>query len=639
MQQVPLTEHSEKFEGLNFKRGLRKGLRLRICFWVIHSTLAATFFAARSQPASPPPQSDPLMNLMLSQAKVELGLVTVMSSFDPPIVRPGQETFYRVTVTALEQSVELPSLIPTQPIFKLKPGAHGQILQVVEGKQIPLTTFNFRARPSNLGEFIVPSFGVKVYGKPMTVPSARLQVVEKPTDPELPRQVLLLDFPTTNLFVGQSVRARIRSPGSSTSVQILSQAQLIGEGFVVDQSSIRQSIQPTPYGGSNIASFIYETTLTPIASGKIAVAAQAYTGGSRLTPQFTLAGTAPSAGGPPQYTLLEADPVQLMVDPLPRSGELPGFTGGIGSFSLDPPKLSTNSIVVGDAVQLTVAIHSSSEGNNLSRLSPPPPPKSDQWQILSANPDPTPPTVIQAQGFTLFRYILVPLTEQAKSTPPIPFSFFDPSTRKYSDLTIPPVALTVRPGAVAADLQTLLQTNATPVDGDEELTLRDLAATPGHSSKSLVPWQEQSWFPLLQLCPAAAFLGLWGWDQRRRYHEANPHILRRRRARRALRREWRNARGAARARDELGFVTAAVNAMRVACAPHYPAEPQALVGADVIELLGNGSSAPREIELVRRFFNLSDRSRFGSAPAESPGLLNLQAELDQILQRLEAKLS
>jgi len=44
------------------------------------------------------------MNLMLSQPRVELGLVTVMSSFDPPVVRPGEETIYRVTVTALEQS-------------------------------------------------------------------------------------------------------------------------------------------------------------------------------------------------------------------------------------------------------------------------------------------------------------------------------------------------------------------------------------------------------------------------------------------------------------------------------------------------------------------------------------------------------
>src|SRR6266567_25997 len=177
--------------------------------------VAACFFAqpAQTQPASPPPQ-DPLMNLMLSQPRVELGLVTVMSSFDPPVVRPGEETIYRVTVTALEQSVELPSEIDVLPSLELRPGAHGQILQLAEGKQIPLTTFNYRARPSSSGEFIVASFGVKVYGKPMTVPGVSLQVVDKPADAALARQMLLLDFPSTNLFVGQSVRARVRFPGS-----------------------------------------------------------------------------------------------------------------------------------------------------------------------------------------------------------------------------------------------------------------------------------------------------------------------------------------------------------------------------------------------------------------------------------------
>ncbi len=574
--------------------------------------------SAQTQPASPPAQ-DPLMNLMLSQPRVELGLVTVMSSFDPPVVRPGEETIYRVTVTALEQSVELPSEIDVLPSLELRPGAHGQILQLAEGKQIPLTTFNYRARPSSSGEFIVASFGVKVYGKPMTVPGVSLQVVDKPADAALAGQMLLLAFPST---------------------QILQQVQLTGQDFIVDQSSVRQSVPTLPFGGSNVVTFVYETTLTPIASGKIAVSAQAYTAGSYLTPQLVITGTAPIPGGLPQYRLLESDPVQLTVRPLPKEGELPGFTGGIGNFTLDPPKLNTNALRVGDPVRLTVAVRKNGEGANLSRLAPPPSPASQEWEVLTAVPDTAPPQVIEAQGFAAFHYTLVPLSEQVRATPAIPFSFFDPTTGKYSDLTIPPVPVSVKAGALGADLRTLLQTNAALSDAEEELSLRGLASNPGRSTSSLVPWQEQPWFPLVQLCPATAFLGLWGWDRRRRYLEQHPHILRNRRARRALRREWRSAREAARARDGVSFATAAVNAMRVASAPHYPAEPRALVGADVIQLLGNGSGlANHDTELVRRFFTVADVSRFAAGPADASALLNLQAELDQLLKRLEARLS
>src|SRR5215475_12694340 len=53
---------------------------------------------ACAQPNSIPPQQDPLMSLMLSQPKVEITTnVTAVASFDPPVVRPGEQTIYRVT--------------------------------------------------------------------------------------------------------------------------------------------------------------------------------------------------------------------------------------------------------------------------------------------------------------------------------------------------------------------------------------------------------------------------------------------------------------------------------------------------------------------------------------------------------------
>src|SRR5207248_4968482 len=110
------------------------------------------------------------------------------------------------------------------------------------------------------------------------------------------------------------------------------------------------------------------------------------------------------------------------------------------------------------------------------------------------------------------------------------------------------------------------------------------------------------WFPLIQLAPAAAFFGLWRWDRRRRFLEQHPEILLRRRARRALRRERRALRRAVRDRDSKGFAAAAVSAMRIACAPHYPAEARALVGSDVLECLSAADGSDRNREVVRRFF-------------------------------------
>ena len=75
--------------------------------------------------------------------------------------------------------------------------------------------------------------------------------------------------------------------------------------------------------------------------------------------------------------------------------------------------------------------------------------------------------------------------------------------------------------------------------------------------------------------------------------------------------------------------------MQAACAPHYPAEPRALVGADVLPLLsraeappeGGQAEAPREgmgpelaagaAEVARRFFVLTDAARFGPGGADA----------------------
>jgi hypothetical protein len=233
---------------------------------------------------------------------------------------------------------------------------------------------------------------------------------------------------------------------------------------------------------------------------------------------------------------------------------------------------------------------------------------------------------------SIFQYTLVPLTDEVHTTPAIPFSYFDPVRSNYVDLTIPAVQVTVNAGQIPADFATLTKTNASAHDENEPV-LSGLAVSPGWTG-TLAPLQTSPWFPIVQLVPATAFFGLWSWDRRRRYFEQHPEILLRRRARRALYRERRALRRAARNRDTSRFANAAVNAMRVACAPHYPAEPRALVGSDVLHVLGSNAEA----QLVRHFFNLTDAANFSAAAIDTSALLARQSELEKVLDQLESKL-
>ena len=270
---------------------------------------------------------------MIGQPKIEIPAVTkATATFDPPVVRPGQKAFLRVVLNALEQSIAWPTNLAGPPQLEMRPGAHEQILQMTGANMEPRTAFNYRIRASRPGSYTVPEFVVEVDGKPVTVPPARLEVVSDASTALPPAPQLTLELTATNLFVGQTVAARVVLPGSPAGlVQGLGQPQLSGQGFLVDGGAARQRFEMVPRGGTIGAIFIYETALTPVRSGKLTVLAQGFTAGNRFSSPVVITGPPSNPGGWPQYTLLESEPVELNVRPLPREGELPGFTGAIGS--------------------------------------------------------------------------------------------------------------------------------------------------------------------------------------------------------------------------------------------------------------------------------------------------------------------
>ena len=587
------------------------------------------------------------MSLMLAQPRIDVDSRPVpVATFDPPAVRPGEHSTYRVVFNALEESIEWPAKIAA-PGLDFAPGAHGQVLQMTGTNLQPRTTFNYHVRPAQPGQFTVPEFTVTVYGKSVTVPAAHLDVSPAVPASAPPAQRLTLQILGTNFYVGQAVHARVLFPGSPAGViQGLAQVQLTGQGFIVDPSSVRQRIETVPRQGTNTPTYIYETILTPITAGTLSVFAQAYSIGNRFTGTIVISGPAVIPGGLPQYTLLDSDPVEFNVRPLPRSGKLPGFTGAVGSVALQPLKLSTNVVRVGGPLKLTVAVRSD---GNVARLVPPPPPRTKDWQVFAASSDNLPPQVVQALGMATFNYTLIPLSEEPKATPPIPFSFFDPERGAYADLTIPPTPLQILPATRPADLNALTKAASANTNREPEPVLSGLATAPGLSSSTLVPLQQRAWFPLIQALPAAAFLALWGWDRRRRFYEQHPNVLLRRRAKRALRRERRKLGRVARAGDQQRFAMTAINCLRIACAPHYPAQPAALVGTDILQVLPEAERSGQSGEVIRRFFHSTDAALFSAhgdtnstgsvVSAEQPSnLLALRPQLEAVLQILEDKL-
>ncbi len=571
--------------------------------------------------AQVPPQLPPggLIQLQVPQPKVDLSEpVTAMATFDPSTVRAGEKTFYRVTVDATEASVQWPDEIAAPSELKFGPGARGQMMELQGNKYQPVTAFTYEVRATATGRFTVSNFVVNAYGRPVEIPAATMNVVAADSPPLPAARELGLEISATNIFLGQPVRVRVLQPATQgNQIEALLEVAINGDGLMTDKTAMRQSIEVVKRDGQLKPTFMFETTVTPIATGPLNISAQAFTAGRQFGGPISINGQLTLPGRPPTYDFLVSEPLELKVRPLPTEDELPGFTGAMGNFIADRPHLSTNRIHVGEPVQLKAAFHGV---GNLTRFVPPEAPLSRDWQIIADKPP--------AAGFTL-----IPLTDEAQATPAIPFCSFDPVTGQYVDLSIPPLPVTV----IGESLPTQLPVRDETETVSAPTELSTLAPTPGKRVASLKPLQLRGWFVGLQLVPVLGFIALWQWDRRRRFLEAHPEIVRRRHAKRRLRRERIKLQTAVSTGDTGGFILHAADAMKIACAPHFPAHPQALVCGDVLSQLDDTAQGELAGRTVQKIFNAAD-SRFAGAFQTPADLLALHTDVESVLNELEEKL-
>lgn len=586
-------------------------------------------------PAMPASAANPLISLMMQQPNIDTDSpVVAVSEFDPPSVTRGGRVIYRVILTAMNESVKFPEKLPAPAGLELIPGGRGQSYSPPMPKMQPRTTILFHANPAASGTYVMPAFTATVYGKPVTIPEARLTVVEPGSTPTREAPRLLIELPEGDLYVGQNLPVRVLLPDRGDGlVQGLSQAQLLGEAFLVDMSFMRQRRDVITRNGQAIPVWIVEMAVIPLKEGQHPLMAQ---GQMIVNPPTAL------PGRPVFYIpLIDSDSLTVTVKSVPKDGQLPGFTGAIGSFQLDPSKLSAGEVRAGDPVTLSVQVKG--EGN-LSRFGLPRLASTRDWQAFPPMSDGTLALQTQFQGFRVFTYTLIPLSDRVKATPPIPFSYFDPKRKAYVDLTVSPmpIKVTPAPGGTIARPPPPSRGAAPDIDdpsrGEREWVLTGLSESPGSPVFNLVPVQQRLEFLWLQILPAVGLGGLWFWDRRRRFLEQHPEVVLKRRARRGLRRQLRLMTKAVAAKDAAAYVTAAVHALREVSAPRTAANPEALVGNDVCQALPPPARQSREGELVRALFAAADRLRFNQQPPEAATLFAMQPEVDRLLAKLKEQL-
>jgi hypothetical protein len=572
------------------------------------------------------PVLDPQIAAAMQMSANEPGFA--QAEFDPPVITVGGSSTYRVVIVAMPEGAALPDEPSAPAGLELKRGGRYFTYGSGLGGIQPRTTVNFRVTALTNGVFFMPAFQASAEGRRVTVPEVSLAVMpaDMPVTERAPR--LIVEVPPGDYFVGQSVPARLTLlDAGDRRVAGLSHAQASGDAFIAEGGARFFGREMRNVNGANLEAHVAEVIVTPVKDGQLALKAQAAAALNRP----------PSPSGislPGFQPLYDAEPVLVSVRLLPKAGQLPGFTGAIGKFQIDPPALSMPQVRVGGLLSLNVLVRG--EGN-FTRFTPPKLAHADGWQIFTPSVGAKQFSMPGQPGMAAFSYTLIPTTPQAKATPAIPFSYFDPVKQVYVDLTIPPVPVNVT-GTAATGMATGTSGQAAEEEATEAApVLADLVPAPGPVA-SLTPVQQRGWFFAFQLLPFGGLAGWWAWHKRRQHLAAHPEIGRRRRARRGLSRQWRLARRAASAGDAAGFVRAAVHALREAAAPHSAAQPEALVCSDVLAALPAAERQGAAARLIQKLFLAADERQFVDREPEAAAMLATQPELGRLLEEWRQRL-
>ena len=392
--------------------------------------------------------------------------IEVLARFEPSRIAVGGSSQYVVEVIdsskdTVDSSIEQISSIPVPSVngITLRNGrtSTSQQTSIINGLAEHKVTQQIviDAIPAKTGTYTIPSYTFEYKDTRLQVPAATLIVVERsanaaPTTNDL--IFLKLEAPE-KLYVGQTKQVTLKLYVDSTVRLSDYVIEPNADGFITTGGPPEEPTESIEMlaNGRRYRVLSWPFTITPVSSGQQDLNFQ-----STLIAQFpNKRNTRSSPFGRSIFDDLfnrtervnvYTTPVQVDVLPLPKEGQPESFSGAIGQFNIGV-STDAESTRVGEPIMLSLKL--SGQGN-FSRIQGPKLPEAEGWRSYP------PESVFEAdasnelRGAKRFDYIFVPEKAGTLELPEISFSFFDPDTQKYVELSSPAIAIDVAPSKVSA---------------------------------------------------------------------------------------------------------------------------------------------------------------------------------------------
>ena len=295
----------------------------------------------------------------------------------------------------------------------------------------------------------------------------------------------------------------------------------------------------------------------------------------------------------------------ITVLPLPAQGKPPDFGGAVGSFKISTD-ISSAKNTAGDP--LTLRMHVDGSGN-FNRVESSMLGGDADWRTYEPKASFNSTDPLGYRGVKTFEQPIIATQPGSRTIPPLSFSFFDPSTRRYETAHSSPLSVMVSPAPQSAEAPP--PATAGPA-ADSHDGLRPDHTVTGTRVASLMPLYFQPAFAAGTSALALLFAG--GWVALRR-RERNANDLQRERERRRaqiIEASLQQMAAAAAAGDTAAFLRGARSALQQTLSARWQIAPT-LLSVDDVEVRLQGDDR----EHVLQIFALADEADYSGAALQA----------------------
>jgi hypothetical protein len=621
--------------------------------------------------------------MILQSASAVWAEINIEASVNPARVAVGEPVELSISITGASSGIKTPKL-PELKDFRSYSQGHSEEFSFINGKSTSRSVFTFVMIPSAEGTFVIDGIQVPIGDKVFKTGALKIEVgpsntVSTPPVNQRGKPIAQVVPPSSRslppeYMASQEIFVRAWSDREEVYVNqpiyltytLYTRTSATFKGFEDEPETAGfwvEDFPPNPQASRqerNLGGYRYviadvrQVALFPTEAGL-----KTFNPGSlKVDVEITrnpYGNSSPFQGtmfGRPRFSqmqmlteiqprVLETEPINFKVKPLPEAGKPEGFGGAVGRFKI---AASTDQTKVEEGHPVTFKLKVTGEGN-LNTLEMPKPLKLDGFKSYDSSSGlDLRKERMTIEGDKTLETVLVPRKAGAYTIPSVNFSYFDPVKETYITLKTQPILLTVDPAPAGEEPPKTPEpilpaapspsTPNTAASGAQDI--RYVKSVMGSVGRVARPALTERWFWMLNaavLLTALIFLTL-----RLTFERLGINLLgaKPKRFKGEAVKSFRAAKRAIKPGSEKDFYEAIAKGVYGYFADKLRVEISA-VGIGRVDELLRGKVSEAEMDQIRELFHRIDYGRFSTVRVPENELKQLYNDSERIVMLVDKK--